>query len=181
MRRLLIAVFSPWLLLAPAIAGDLGPADLTSSQMSEAFPPAGQVWEAHCGTRSAGKKCKVELGKEKLIIDDNLSIPYGAIIRSDKWDTFASIAMERSFLIRFIKPDTAYTGWDEFIKDRIGGDVTWNTVMIEYKDSDGKNSVALFAFADNRAEWYGFANAMRMISYGARPSTDAQKSPTLKP
>tara|TARA_Y100001954_G_C15678210_1_gene536345 strand:+ start:219 stop:734 length:516 start_codon:yes stop_codon:yes gene_type:complete len=168
MKRFLLA--ATLVLALPASATPLNPAKLTPGKLSDSLPVIGTSWESFCGPRKSGKTCKLSLDQEALVIDGNFRIPYASILRSERFNTWSSPGMERGFLVRLIRNDPAYTGYGDFRKGLIGGKITWNTVLIEYVDSSGENSVALFAFAENRESWQSFAHSMRMISFGARPT-----------
>ena len=146
----------------PTIAGDLGPADLNKEQMSKAFPSVGTKWEAFCGTYDKGQDCIIELGENNLIVDSEFSVPYRKILRTEKWDTMSGLA-------RLLKIDPAYTRWDRYRKTT-QFNFLHNTVLVEYVNKNNQKELALFSFRPNQiSQWYGFANAMRMISYGANP------------
>ena len=166
MRRFLVGIS---LLIQPAIAGDMGAADLSTEQLASSIPAIGYKWDAYCGTRDTGKQCEVILGENGLVVDQAAAVPYNSILRTQRFNTWSSPGVERQSLIRLVRNDPAYTGWTEFKRGRIGGNVTWNTVLIEYSNSSGTKSVALFAFAENREPWQSFANTMRLIAFGARP------------
>ena len=147
---------------SPTIAGDLGPADLNQEQMSKAFPRVGTQWNAFCGTHDSGQDCTIELGENNLIVDSEFSVPYNKILRTEKWDTMSGIA-------RLLKIDPAFTRWDRYRKTTQFNFLN-NTVLVEYISENNKKALALFSFRPNQiSQWYGFANAMRMISYGANP------------
>ena len=149
-------------LVSPAIAGDLGPADLLQEQISNAFPKVGTKWDGFCGTFEKGQDCTIELGKSQLIINDEYRVDYEQIKNSEKHDTFVSIT-------RLSKLDPLFGGWERYRK---ANNVKFfnNTVLVEYINKNGKEGLALFSFRENQiSQWYGFANAMRMISKGARP------------
>jgi hypothetical protein len=72
MRQLLIAALSPWLALAPAFAGDLGPADLKIDEI-----PDQQLFEKriYCGNPiGAQPNCTVEFKGGLLKVDGKNSI-----------------------------------------------------------------------------------------------------------
>ena len=161
MKRLLLLL--PLLLGTQAIAGDLGPADLSAEQMASAFPPIGTKWDAWCGSYRKRIDCSVELGETSLIVDGTFEVPYSSILRSEKWDAMMAI-------VRLAKPDPAWLAWDDFRGNANKVPALSNTVLIEYKTQEGSLQAALITFRENRIrDWYGFANAMRLISYGARP------------
>jgi hypothetical protein len=153
------------LAFTPALSGDLGPADLTPEQMSRAFPSLGTKWKAFCGVHDVEKECEIELGKSDLIVDATFKVPYEMIAHADSRDAFMAID-------RLAKVDPLYTGWQRY---RNVNHVRFfkNTVLLSYKSLTGPVSVALFSFPENRiSDWYGFANAMRLIALGARPTLD---------
>ena len=157
----------PILVGAPCFAGDLGPADLATEQISAGFPPLGTKWTAWCGSWKKNVECTAELGENGLIVDDAFEIAYESLIRSEKWDSMMAIT-------RLAKLDPAWAGWKNYRRTTQVSALA-NTVLIEYITKKGKKQAALFTFPANRvSEWYGFANAMRLITYGARP----EKRPT---
>lgn len=146
----------------PAFAGELGPADLSPQQMSQAFPREGLKWKAFCGTHDNGKECEIELGPSELIIDGTYRISYSQIKSTESKDAHMAIT-------RLAKVDPVYTGWPRY---RNVNNVKYfkNTVLVAYKDKSSAISVALFAFSENSvSDWYGLSNAMRMIALGAKP------------
>ena len=148
------------------IAGELGPADLSAQQMAEAFPASGTKWKAWCGSVDSRVDCLVELGAEGLIVNGSHEVPYSSIVRSEKWDSMGGLA-------RISKLDPVWAGWKNYRKKRTF-DTLANTVLIEYKSLDGQLKPALFNFPpDQISDWYGFGNAMRLITYGARPVVTA--------
>lgn len=150
----------------PVQAADLGVADLSPQQMSQSFPSAGTRWKAFCGTYDVGKECEIELGTSELIVDSSQRVPYKDIFYTESRDAYMAIT-------RIAKVDPLYTGWDRY---RRVNNVRFfnNTVLISYKSTKGGVAVALFSFPENRvSDWYGLANAMRMISLGAIPSLPA--------
>jgi len=160
---------------APAVAGDLGTADLSNDQLADALPPIGYTWEAWCGNRSSGQACKIKLGENELIVNDALKISYSKVIRSESFNTWTTPGMERGYLVPLIRNDPAYTGWSKFKRGSIGGNISWNTILVEYVNSAGSKSVALFAFAENRESWQALSHTLRLVSYGARPKTEIAK------
>ena len=72
-------------------------------------------------------------------------------------------------ITRISKLDPLFAGWRNY--RRVNRTSAFaNTVLIEYKTTDGGLQAALFTFPENRvSDWYGFGNAMRLISYGGRP------------
>jgi hypothetical protein len=168
MKQLLLLL--PFLLVPPALAGDLGPADLPAEQMAAAFPPIGTKWDAWCGSYKKRVDCSVELGETSLIVDGTFEVPYSSILRSEKWDAMMAI-------VRLAKPDPAWLAWNDFRRNANQVAALSNTVLIEYKTQDGSPQAALITFRENRVlDWYGFANAMRLISYGARPASPSLTS-----
>ena len=160
MKKLLVI---PFLLgFTSAVSADFGPADLNQEQMSNAFPVVGTTWDAYCGTFEKGQDCRVELGFNQLIINSEFKVDYEQIKNSEKHDSFMAIT-------RLAKIDPLYGSWSRY---RNTNKVKFfnNTVLVEYTKKNGKEGVALFSFRENQiSQWYGFANAMRMISKGARP------------
>ena len=72
----------------------------------------------------------------------------------------------------FPKVGTTWEGFCGTFEKGQDGNVKFfnNTVLVEYINKNGKDGLALFSFRENQiSQWYGFANAMRMISKGARP------------
>jgi hypothetical protein len=170
-RRLLIAALSPWVVLAPVFAGDLGPADLAPEQLSSAFPPVGTKWNAWCGTYRNPINCSIELGSTELLIDEKFKISYTNIVKSESHDAMMTIT-------RLARQDPAWSGWDCYSGSGKGcsADTFANTVAVQYRTSAGALQVALFAFRENKiSDWYGFGNAMRLILYGARPAAGIQE------
>ena len=166
MRRLLIAVLAPCLVGLPAQCGDLGAADLSAEQLSSGFPPVGTKWQAWCGTYRKPTVCTLELGENELIIDDKVKLPYSNLIRSESHDAMLNIT-------RLARQDPAWSGWDCYIGEGRGcsAETFANTVLIQYKSTAGTTQSALFAFKENRiSDWYGFGSAMRLITFGAKPS-----------
>ena len=160
MKRLLLPLLAA--LALPTIAGDFGPADLLQEQISKAFPKVGTKWDGFCGTFEKGQDCTIELGENQLIINDEYRVNYEQIKNSEKHNTFVSIT-------RLSQLDPLFGGWERYRKV---GNVKFfnNTVLVEYINKNGKDGLALFSFRENQiSQWYGFANAMRMISKGARP------------
>ena len=158
-KRLLLASL---LLLKPVFAGDLGPADLAPTQMSSGFPSVGQQWKAWCGSWKERVDCTIQLGNDELIVNETHKISYSQIVKSEKWDSMMAIT-------RLARPDPLWTGWNNLGANHISA--LANTVLIEYKSSSGSLQSALVTFPENRiSDWYGFGNAMRLISYGARPA-----------
>ena len=161
MKRLLLLL--PLLLGTQAIAGDLGPADLSAEQISAGFPSVGTTWKAWCGSWKQRVDCSVELGETELIVDGTFQVPYESITRSEKWDSMMAIQ-------RLSKLDPLFAGWSNYRRTTQVSALA-NTVLIEYKTTEGDLKAALFSFPENRvSDWYSFGNAMRLISYGGRPS-----------
>lgn len=145
-----------------ALSGELGPADLSPQEMTQAFPRAGTKWKAFCGAYDNGRECLIELGLNELIIDETHRISYLQIGHAESRDAHAAMP-------ELAKVDPAYAGWPRY---RGVNNVKYfkNTVLLAYKDPAGALSVALFAFSEDKiSDWYGFSNAMRMIVLGARP------------
>ena len=160
MKQLLLLL--PLLLGTQAIAGDLGPADLSTEQISAGFPSVGTTWKAWCGSLEEKVDCVVELGDTGLIVDGTFQVSYGSIIRSEKWDSMMAIT-------RLRKLDPLFAGWKNYRRNPVIAAYA-NTVLIEYRKTDGELQAALFNFPENQvSDWYGFGNAMRLISYGGRP------------
>lgn len=171
MIPLLIAAITPWLVLAPSFAGDLGPADLSPEQLSNGFPIVGTKWKAWCGTYRKPTECSIELGASELLIDEKFKIPYTNILKSESHDAMLTIT-------RLARQDPAWSSWDCYKGEAKGcsGDTYANTIIVQYKSSAGVLQAALFAFRENKiSDWYGFGNAMRLISYGARPAAALQE------
>ncbi len=165
MRRLLIALLAPCLAGIPVHAGELGAADLSPEQLSSAFPSVGTKWQAWCGTYRKPKVCTLELGENELIVDDKYKLPYSSLIRSESHDAIMTIT-------RLARQDPAWSGWDCYIGEGRGcsAETFANTVIIQYKTTNGSIQSALFAFKENRiSDWYGFGSAMRLITFGAKP------------
>ena len=161
MKRLLLLL--PLLVGTQAIAGDLGPADLSAEQISAGFPSVGTTWKAWCGSWKQRVDCSVELGETELIVDGTFQVPYESITRSEKWDSMMAIT-------RLAKLDPVWAGRKSYRRVRHISQLG-NTVLIEYETTGGNLKAALFTFPENRvSDWYGFGNAMRLISYGGRPS-----------
>lgn len=170
MRRLLIAALTTCLVGFPANAGDLGAADLSTEQLSSGIPFVGTKWQAWCGTYRKPTVCTLELGENELIIDEKFKLPYTSLIRSESHDAMMNIT-------RLARQDPAWSGWDCYIGEGRGcsAETFANTVLIQYKTTTGSAQAALFAFKENRiSDWYGFGNAMRLITLGAKPA----KQPT---
>ena len=161
MNRLLLLL--PLLLGTQSIAGDLGPADLSAEQISAGFPSVGTTWKAWCGTwKNERVDCSVELGENELIVDGTFQVSYESITRSEKWDSMMAIT-------RLAKLDPVWAGWKSYRRAQHISQLG-NTVLIEYRTTEGDLQAALFTFPENRvSDWYGFGNAMRLISYGGRP------------
>ena len=160
MKRHLLLL--PLLLGTQAIAGELGPADLPAYQMSNGFPPMGTTWKAWCGSWKKRANCSVELGETALIVDRTFRVPYESIVRSEKWDSMMAIT-------RLSKLDPIWAGWKNYRRANHVSALA-NTVLIEYRTTKGALQAALFSFPENKiSDWYGFGNAMRLISYGGRP------------
>ena len=107
MRKFLIPLLASFAL--PTFAGDLGPADLLQEQMSNAFPKVGTTWDGFCGTFEKGQACKIELGENQLIINDEFKVDYEQIKNSDKHDSFMAIT-------RLAKLDPLFGGWKRYRK-----------------------------------------------------------------
>lgn len=168
MKRLLLLV--PLLFSSQTFARDLAPADLHPEQVFAGFPAIGATWKAWCGSWQEKVDCLVELGETALIVDKTFQVAYESIIRSEKWDSMVT-------LTRLAKPDPLFAGWKNHRRTNQVSAYA-NTVMIEYKTSQGGVQAALFTFPRNRvSDWYGFGNAMRLISYGGR----SEKAPPPKP
>ena len=110
------------------------------------------------------KSLLIGVENEKFLLEKDTSVRanYEQIKNSEKHDTFVSIT-------RLAKLDPLFGGWERYRKV---GNVKFfnNTVLVEYINKNGKDGLALFSFRENQiSQWYGFANAMRMISKGARP------------
>lgn len=160
MRRLLIAAAFPFLTLLPAQGGDLGPADLSNREMIQAFPSGNMTWEADCGSLLRNTSCKITLGDSQLAVNDMHKIDYDQILSTESRDSYAAIT-------RLAKGDPAFTSWQNYRKNNVR--YRKNTVLITYTGRDGRKSTAIFAFPENRySDFYGFANAIRMIAHGAR-------------
>ena len=73
-------------------------------------------------------------------------------------------------ITRLAKLNPLFAGWSNY--RRVGHVSAYaNTVHIEYKTEEGELQAALFTFPENRvSDWYGFGNAMRLISHGNRPA-----------
>ena len=148
----------------PVEAGDLGPADLSNQEMIQAFPAADKAWEADCGSLQRNTSCKIVLGDAELVVDDSYKINYDQILSTESRDSYAGIA-------RLAKGDPAYTNWQNHRKNHVR--YLKNTVLISYVSKNGQKSTAIFAFPENRySDFYGFANAIRMIASGARPQQE---------
>ena len=133
---------------------------MSNQEMIDAFPTADKVWEADCGILQRNTSCKIALGENELVIDDVHKINYDQILSTESHDSYAAIAS-------LAKSDPAYTGWQDYRKNNVR--YLKNTVLIVYKTKDGHNSTAIFAFPENRYyDFYGFANAIRMVAHGAR-------------
>ena len=161
MRRLLLSLLAA-LAISTSLKADLGSADLSQKQLSNAFPKVGNTWEAYCGTFEKGENCKIELGLSQLIINNEFRVDYEQIKNSEKHDSFMAIT-------RLAKLDPLFANWERYRK---ANNVKFfnNTVVVEYVKKNGEEGVALFSFRENQiSQWYGFANAMRMISKGAKP------------
>ena len=72
-------------------------------------------------------------------------------------------------ITRLAKLDPLFAGWNSYRRmNRVSAFA--NTVLIEYKTTEGDLKAALFTFPEKRAsDWYGIGNAIRLISYGGRP------------
>ena len=101
MKRLLLLL--PLLVGTQAIAGDLGPADLSAEQISAGFPSVGKIWKAWCGSWKQKVDCSVELGETELIVDGTFHVPYESITRREKWDSMMA-------LTRLAKLDPLFAG-----------------------------------------------------------------------
>ena len=126
-------------LALPVNASELSPAKLDPTELSASLPSIGESWESFCGPKESGQTCQLTLGQEALVIDEKFSIPYASILRSERFNTWSSPGTEKGFLIRLIRNDPAYTGYEEFKRGRIGGKITWNTVLVEYLDSSSSS------------------------------------------
>ncbi len=163
MKRPLLLLIAALAIPIATSAGELGPADLTQPQMSSAFPEVGTQWNAYCGSYDQGQNCNLKLGASQLIINGQFKVDYSRIIRSEKTDAFMAIT-------RLAKLDPVFASWKRYRK---ANNIKYfnNTVLIEYLTLDGKSQTALFSFKENNVSgWYGFGNAMRMISLGAKPA-----------
>ena len=159
------------LLGAPALAGDLGPADLAPEQMSAAFPTIGTQWKAWCGSLKKRVDCSVELGAEGLVVDGSYQVPYASIVHAEKWDSMMAIT-------RLAKPDPAWAGWENYRRSNHVNAFA-NTALIQYRTKNNSLQTALFSFPTNRvSDSYGFGNAMRLIALGARPSAPPVEEPS---
>ena len=104
-------------------------------------------------------------------IDEKFKIPYTNILKSESHDAMLTIT-------RLARQDPAWSSWDCYKGEAKGcsGDTYANTIIVQYKSSAGVLQAALFAFRENKiSDWYGFGNAMRLISYGARPAAAPQE------
>ena len=73
-------------------------------------------------------------------------------------------------LTRLAKLDPLFAGWSNYRRTNQVSAYA-NTVLIEYRTTQGDLKAALFSFPENRvSDWYGFGNAMRLISFGSRPA-----------
>ena len=98
-----------------------------------------------------------------MIVDGTFQVPYESIIRSEKWDSMPAIQ-------RLSKLDPLFAGWRNYRRTTQVSALA-NTVLIEYTTTEGDLKAALFSFPENRvSDWYGFGNAMRLISHGGRPA-----------
>lgn len=150
----------------PVHAGDLGPADLSTEPLSSAFPSIGTKWQAWCGTYRKPTICTFELGENELIIDEKFKLPHSSLIRSESHDAMMNIT-------RLARQDPAWSGWDCYIGQGRGcsAETFAKMVLIQYKTTTGSNQAALFEFKENRiSDWYGFGNAIKLITFGARPA-----------
>ena len=136
MKRLLLLLV-PLVLADPAIAGDLGPADLSAEQISAGFPSVGTTWKAWCGSWKQRVDCSVELGETELIVDGTFQVPYESINRSEKWDSMMAIQ-------RLSKLDPLFAGWSNYRRTTQVSALA-NTVLIEYTTTGGDLKAALFS------------------------------------
>lgn len=151
------------------MCGDLGPADLSPRQMSDAFPTVGTKWKAWCGSLKQRLDCTVELGADGLVVDGSHQVPYASIVHAEKWDSMMAIA-------RLSKLDPAWAGWKSYRRSNHVNALA-NTVLIQYKTKNDSLQTALFVFPANRvSDWYGFGNAMRLIALGAEPASRSQEN-----